>query len=880
MATTKYTVKAGDTLSAIARTYNTTVAKLVKLNDITDPDYIVIGQVLIVSGSTSATAKKKNTSSKAIIKAFGIQSGTDRTLYVTWKWDKTNTDNYKIQWEYATGDGIWFRANDTEVNIKQATYGAPENATSVRFRVRPISKKKKVNGKESGYHWSADWSAYKTYNFKNSPPSTPSVPSVSIEKYTLTAELDNIDSDINATHIQFQIVKDDKSVFKTGKAAIKTSHASYACKVTAGSEYKVRCRAVRGNKYSEWTNYSNNVATIPSAISKIKTCKAKSETSVYLAWSAVKTATSYDIEYATKKEYFDGSDQTTVTSGITTTHYEKTGLDSGEEYFFRVRAVNDKGSSAWSSIKSTKLGKAPSPPTTWSSTTTAVVGDPLNLYWVHNSEDGSSQTHAQIELTVNGTKQIIPLEFEETDDDERITSSYPIDTSDYEEGVKIQWRVRTRGIISTYSDWSEQRTIDIYAPPTLEILINNMKFESIDVIESFPFYVTLKAGPDTQNPIGYQLTVTSSQAYKTTDDIGNVKMVKKDEAVYSEYFNANHRNIDWELSASNINLESDVTYTFTCTVSMDSGLTAENSIDIPVSWVDKEYEPDAEIVIDTDTLTASIRPYCEQSIDKYVVTEYIIGALSGDILEDAVTTTGEDVYLYISDDGEETYYTIINDIYYEIEYTSEIVSVENVMLSVYRREFDGSFTELATGLANAKDTYIPDPHPALDYARYRIVAIDNDTGAVSYYDPPGVPVGEKAIIIQWDEDWTSFETDTEDELVQPPWEGSLLKLPYNIDVSDNNKPDVALVEYIGREHPVSYYGTQLGSTATWNTVIEKDDEETLYALRRLSRWMGDVYVREPSGSGYWANITVSFSQKHRDLTIPVTFNITRVAGGV
>jgi hypothetical protein len=108
----------------------------------------------------------------------------------------------------------------------------------------------------------------------------------------------------------------------------------------------------------------------------------------------------------------------------------------------------------------------------------------------------------------------------------------------------------------------------------------------------------------------------------------------------------------------------------------------------------------------------------------------------------------------------------------------------------------------------------------------------------------------------------------------------MLKLLYNVDVSDTNRNDVALIEYIGRAHPIAYYGTQVGQTSTWNVVIRKDDEETLYALRRLSRWMGDVYVREPSGSGYWANITVSFSRKHKELTIPVTLDLTRVEGGV
>jgi hypothetical protein len=167
----------------------------------------------------------------------------------------------------------------------------------------------------------------------------------------------------------------------------------------------------------------------------------------------------------------------------------------------------------------------------------------------------------------------------------------------------------------------------------------------------------------------------------------------------------------------------------------------------------------------------------------------------------------------------------------------------------------------------------------LDYARYRIIAESKTTGAISYYDPPGYPVGGSAVVIQWNEEWTRFETSEADALVQPPWSGSLLRLPYNIDVSDDNSPDVSLVKYVGREHPVSYYGTQIGHKSNWSLAIDKNDKETLYALRRLQRWMGDVYVREPSGSGYWANITVSFSQKHKDLTIPVTFAVTRVEGG-
>ena len=539
-----------------------------------------------------------------------------------------------------------------------------------------------------------------------------------------------------------------------------------------------------------------------------------------MEWGAVSNATSYDLEYTTKKDYFDNSDETSTKTGIEYNHFELTGLASGDEYFFRVRAVNAQGNSAWSDIASVIIGKAPAAPTTWSSTTTAIVGESLTLYWVHNSEDGSTQTYADVEMYVDGVKETHTIRSVDEEDDEK-TMYYVVDTSGYSEGVQILWRVRTAGVTNQYGDWSIQRTVDIYAPPTLVLSVTDSSGTTLSTLTSFPFYISGTAGPSTQTPLGYHVTIASNEAYSTIDNIGNSQNVNKGEVVYSKYFDTSEQLL-LEISAGNVDLENGVTYTLTCTVSMNSGLTAEASTTFTVSWTDEHYAPDAKIGINNDTLTAYINPYCRDT------------------------------------DGN---------------------LVDGVTLSVYRREFDGSFTEIATGVSNTNNTYVTDPHPALDFARYRIVAISTSTGAVSFYDPPGYPVKEKAVVLQWSEAWTSFESSNEDPLEQPAWSGSMLKLPYNIDVSDNRKLDVSLVEYIGRKHPVSYYGTQLGESASWKMEIDKKDKETLYALRRLSIWLGDVYVREPSGSGYWASISVSFSQKHCELTIPVTLDITRVTGG-
>lgn len=819
MAST-YTVAKGDTLWDLAKKFGTTVQELVDLNNITDPDHIVVGQKLKTEGTADPVTP--TVAGQATIKVFGLQSNTDRTMYATWTWDKDNTKDYEVKWYYDTGDNVWFIGNSSNTEDRQSLYTAPSNAKLVKFKVKPVSETHEVNKKETAY-WTAKWSTEKTYDFSNNPPTKPSVPSVEIVKYKLTATLDNLD--VNGDKIQFEVVKDNKTVFNTNMvdtAKITTGHVSYSCDVDAGSEYKVRCRAVRGKSYSDWTEYSANVGTIPSAPDEIIELKALSETSVRVDWTGVKNAESYTVEYTTQKRYFDSSSEVRSASVTGVTHAEVTGLETGQEYFFRLRAVNKNGESGWTEIKSIVIGKKPAPPTTWSSTTTAITGEPLTLYWVHNSEDGSSQTYAELEMYINGVKETRTIQNTTDEEEKDKTSFYIINTSSYSEGSTIQWRVRTAGITKTYGDWSVQRTIDIYAPPTVSLSITNSIGNWVYSLTSFPLKVYAIAGPNTQSPTSYHLSIVANEGYETVDNVGNQKIVSKGETVYSKHFDIS-TSLSVDLSANDVDFENNVSYTIKCIVSMNSGLTAESSASFNVAWTDEQYEPNAEISIDKTTYSASIMPYC---VDAY---------------------------------GNR---------------------IDNITLSVYRREYDGDFVELATGINNHSNTFVTDPHPALDYARYRIVAISDTTGSVSYYDVPGIPVGGGAAIIQWDEKWSSFNVLNEDALEEPEWTGSMIKLPYNIDVSDKNSSDVVLVEYMGRKHKVSYYGTQRGISQTWNVSVAKDDEETLYALRRLSLWMGDVYVREPSGSGFWASVAVSFNQKHNDPVVPVTLELTRVVGGV
>lgn len=859
MAITTYTVKRGDTLwdicagncgksiasSISGSTINAKINTLVKLNDIKNRNLIYVGQKLKLSGkSSSSSSSSSSTSNKAeapTITAFGLQSQdtSGRAMYLAWTCKTIHLKSFKVRWSYYA-DGLWIIGNESETTsaaseYRTSTYSAPENATKVKVKVQPISATYKDKNNNDVKYWnSLPWSAEKSYDFSNNPPYPPSAPTVEIEDYSLTASINNVDpKELNADSIEFEIIKNNSTSLGIYSAKINTvsNYVSYTHIVDAGAEYKVRARGKKGSKVSGWSAFSSSVGTKPSVPSAITTCKANSyandEVTAYLEWTKVNNAETYDIEYTTNKNYFDGSDQTTIITGIEFTHYEITSLKLGKEYFFRVRAVNENGESDWSEIKSAVLGTTPAAPTTWSSTTTAIVGEPLNLYWVHNAEDGSSQTYAELRLFIDGEQQVpdITIKNTEIEEDKDKTSVYALDTTDYPEGTKIKWQIRTAGITKVYGEWSIAREVDIYAKPTLDLAVTTLPDgtgDIIDILTAFPFYVYALAGPNTQTPIGYQLKVTANEYYETIDEDGTTKMVNKGDEIYSKYFDISTALIV-EMSADNIDIEPDIEYTITCVVTMNSGLTAETSHNFRAEWEDVEYTLDAEVTIDTESYTALISPYCQDE--------------NGELVED-------------------------------------------ITLSIYRREFDGTFKELARNLPNTNAITISDPHPALDYARYRIVGKTISTGAISFYDLPGVEVGGIAAIIQWDEEWTTFDATEETEGDEPAWSGSMLMLPYNINVSDKYSMDSELVKYAGRKRPVSYYGTQLGETSSWSMEIPKDDKDTLYAIRRLAIWTGDVYVREPSGSGYWANISVSYNQNHDSVTIPITLDITRVEGGI
>lgn len=821
---------------------------------------------------------------------LGIQSGTDRTLYAMWTLSPESAnkylDHYVIKWTWADANGVWFNGSDSEVKkgTLWPTFSAPENAYNVICQITPVSTtyKKKVTtrnkkGKKTGTktvetkRWTGK-SAFSSYYLERdyTPPKMPT-PSVTIDGFKLTASISNVpsyqvgDITIWPTHVEFIVVKNDSANISRGTSWVSYNSASYSCNVSAGGRYKVMARGYYSprNLYGEWSDFSANAETIPEAPKGFTKHTVLSGTSVQLYWNEVANSNTYDIEYALDKSYFDvSSDVQSVSTETAVTSRIINNLDSGRIWYFRLRASNTVGKSGWSEIYSIVLGKIPAAPTTWSASTAIVVGDTVDLYWMHNSEDSSSQTGAQVEITIGANVQTVTLTGDAISSDPEVASLYSIATTaqSYPEGTLIEWRVRTKGILSSpnngYGPWSTKRIVKVHAVPNVELTVSQEADYSVGLesVRTFPIYIRALATPATQIAVGWNVKVTSDESYTTEDEIGRPKSVIAGAEVYSNFFTTETNTLELTLSAGDISLEDDTPYSITVSVAMDSGLTAEMTYSFNVDWDEEMLEPDAEVVIDYSDLSAYITPYC-------VDPDSLYGVLQDSDQIDILDESGEEVKTFDPED--------------------EAVLVQDVTLAVYRREYDGRFTLIASGIQNDRSTTVTDPHPALDYARYRIVVTSVRTGQIGFVDLPGIPIGETGIVLQWDEEWQTFNPTTDiADLNESPKNGSTLILPYNVSITDKYGMDVALVEYIGRAHPVSYYGTQLGVGGSWSSSIPASDADTRFALRRLAIYPGDVYVREPSGVGYWANVNVSFSKNYDNLLSPVSLEVTRVEGGM
>lgn len=782
-------------------------------------------------------AKKKAYKVKNL--AVGQQGATGTTVYASWtafsSAKRKNIDSISIVWRYkvlnSKGKTVWLKGSSETVgkaSSKSGTYSAPSESLAVKATVKPLLTKK---GKKKATAAAKS----KTRSFAANAPAKPNAPTVIVDGYSLTLRIQT--SDPYADGAVFYLFRDNEPNPFWSSSKIDISGAGVAQQVTTldpDHSYYARVKLLNDTVESEYSDAAPiSELTIPGQVMGL-TATPLSQTQIQLSWTVTSGAAStngYEVEYATDSKYFGGSNATVNTVSNVTAYIN---VEVGNIWYFRVRAKNSSGiAGSWSSTVSAAAGSKPNPPTTWTLESSVFVGSSITFYWAHNTADGSKPTKSQIEYSVNsGPTQVIEKTHSLGPDDKDYTFNHilQVPASTFNSGDVLKWRVRTQGIPAMgWSEYSALREVRIFAPASLSLSVPR-------TITVFPINIRLTVTPSSQSVVSFYLAIRARDSYDDEDYMGEFQHVMAGQLIFSRNYTNLGNNDTIRLTPSDINLLNGQTYDIEAVVATSSGLTANDTAEFTLDITERDYYMDMGITVDPDSLAAALIPGCYSEVSE--------------------DEEGDDIF------------------------NPEDI-VDNVVLNVYRINFDGSFTLIAEGLVNDGTTVISDPHPALDNGKYRLVAIDNQTGSMYFDDIISEDLEVKGLVLQWDAKYSNYlirdvGDEIEDAAIGDMAGGTILKLPYNVKKSESSELDTALVEYIGRSHPVSYYGTQKGQKSSYSTDVPKDDYETLELLRRLQVWPGDVYIRAQDGLGYWAKIEVSFDRDYDSLLMPVSIDATRV----
>jgi len=180
-------------------------------------------------------------------------------------------------------------------------------------------------------------------------------------------------------------------VTTTAANAVSFSNAG----LTAGTKYFYRIRAINAGGNSAYTAEANATTVVaPPAAPTTLAATAASSTQINLTWVDASTnETGFQIE----RSLTAGTGFTLVTNmPANSVSFSNTGLTAGTKYFYRIRAINAGGNSAYTAeANATTTVAPPAAPTTLAAT--AASSTQINLTWVDAS---TNETGFQIERSL------------------------------------------------------------------------------------------------------------------------------------------------------------------------------------------------------------------------------------------------------------------------------------------------------------------------------------------------------------------------------------------------------------------------------------------------------------------------------------------------
>jgi acid phosphatase type 7 len=165
----------------------------------------------------------------------------------------------------------------------------------------------------------------------------------------------------------------------------------------AGTAYSYRVRATNADGESAWSNVASatTLPLTPPAAPTAFAAAAESKTAIRLDWATASGATGYTLERSLDGATWAGVGAVLEGAAVS---YTNTGLSAGTPYFYRLRASNADGVSAWVEASATTMPLTP-PPTP---SNVAAVGSSATSITVTWSDSSPLETAFIIERSANG----------------------------------------------------------------------------------------------------------------------------------------------------------------------------------------------------------------------------------------------------------------------------------------------------------------------------------------------------------------------------------------------------------------------------------------------------------------------------------------------
>lgn len=783
--------------------------------------------------------------------SVAMQQGSDRGVYAQWKFSIPKaaawTEGFEYDWEYTTGarmaptkaqkkagkpgDLVWlpgssgsaqFSSTLTSSGMHRITYTAPSSAIEVRCRILPLSNsrdkkvsvtktytnnklKKTTTNKESFPYFTGSWSGYASHDFRSDALAAPSVEAELMDNGT-TAVVTVSSDDADAGWCDVEVTDSGGKIAARAYDKPLSGEASFSFALAAGRSYTARARVQTtsngSKKNSQWASAAA-FATKPAAPTG-PSAAATGPSSARVTWTAAAGAESYTVQHTTgtAEKFETDPESVDEVDGISATSYTPSGLDQNAVHWFRVRAVNGTGESAWSAACSCLVATKPEAPTVYGMQPSYIEADDAVVRWTHNSADGSAQSAAQVDVAYSGANAPSGLTVTVG-----AAERYTLSLAGAGDATAVAVRVRTKGAHADWSPWSGTVGFTVYEQPQLQVTLSQGSGTPLGAsspLGSFPVLASLAASGGGDSPVGYDVSIVCTSGADYIDEYGYTARMDAGGVAWEEHYATSDDPLAVAVAAGDAFLADGASYELRAAVAMESGLRAEASAPFSVSFDMELPAPIAEVTFDADSLTADVVPACF----------------------DVDGTTGVE--------------------------TSDLRP--GTLLSVYRIGQDGILVPLARRVPNDGTRTVTDPHAAFGTCWYHVVATDEATGASSFSDW-SADSSHPDTVIMWGGDWRPAG----DGETRYEYDGTVLDGFCNSTFSQDGEAENEPARYSGRKRPVHYYGEGLVESMRYDLQFERADARTMALVRALMSFPGDVYVREPTGTGFWAHVRCTLS---------------------